>query len=62
MPGVNDYHLMMIDEFNHLMLVAYSQVLYSIMESKFRLFLLALDERALDKTDMFSYVYYLLDV
>jgi hypothetical protein len=60
MPGVNDYHLMMIDEFNYVMLVAYSQVLYSIMESKFRLFLLALDQHALDKEDRFSYVYPLL--
>ena len=60
MPGVNDYRSLMIDEFNHVMLVAYSQVLYSIMESKFRLFLLALDQHALDKTDWFSYVYLLL--
>jgi hypothetical protein len=60
MPGVNDYHLMMIDEFNYVMLVAYSQVLYSIMESKFRLFLLALDQHALDNIERFSYVYPLL--
>ncbi len=60
MPGVNDYHFMMIDQFNSVMLVAYSQVLYFIMESKFRLFLLALDQHALDKVERFSYVYPLL--
>ena len=60
MPGVNEYHLMMINEFNHVMLMAYSQVLYFIMESKFRLFLLALDQHALDNNDKFYYVYTLL--
>jgi hypothetical protein len=39
MPGVNEYHLLMIKEFDQVTLVAYSQVLFSIMESKFRPFL-----------------------
>ena len=60
MPEINDYRLMMIKEFDQVMLVAYSQVLFSIMESKFRLFLLALDQHALDDIERFSYVYPLL--
>jgi hypothetical protein len=39
-PEIDHYRLMMINEFDQVMLVAYSQVLYSIMESKFRPFLM----------------------
>ena len=60
MPEINDYRLNLINEFEDVLRVAYSQVLYSIMESKFRLFLLALDQHALDNTDKFSSVYHLL--
>jgi hypothetical protein len=39
MPEFHDYHSILIREFDQVTLVAYSQVLFSIMESKFRPFL-----------------------
>jgi hypothetical protein len=49
MPEIDDYRLVMINEFDHVMLVAYSQVLYSIMESKFRPFLMTAYPDALER-------------
>ena len=60
MPNVNDYRLILVKEFDEVMLVAYSQVLYSIIESKFRLFLMTVYPDALVKRkqkDWFSNVY-----
>jgi hypothetical protein len=61
MPEINDYRVILINEFDDVLRVAYSQVLYSIMESKFRLFLMraypdALEKRR-DRRDVFSNVY-----
>jgi len=60
MPEINDYRLILINEFEDVMRVAYSQVLYSIMESKFRLFLMKAYPDALKKRgkkDIFHDVY-----
>jgi hypothetical protein len=63
MPEINDYQLILIKEFKEVMRVAYSQVLYSIVESKLRLFLMtaypdALEKRKKrDRRDIFSNVY-----
>jgi hypothetical protein len=40
-----DPHKVLIKEFNEVMIVAYSQVLYSIMETKFRLFLMTINQK-----------------
>lgn len=63
-PEINDYRLILIKEFKDVMRVAYSQVLYSIMESKFRLFLMtgypdALENRKKreERRDIFYNVY-----
>jgi hypothetical protein len=58
MPGMNDYRLLLVNEFDQVMLVAYSQVLYSIMESKFRLYQLTINPNALiTKPDAFYHVH-----
>jgi hypothetical protein len=45
-------------EFNDVMLMCYTQILFSIVESKFRLFLMTIDPNALKgKKDSFSNVY-----
>lgn len=49
MPEINDYQLILIKEFREVMRVAYSQVLYSIVESKLRLFLMTAYPDALEK-------------
>lgn len=49
MPEINDYQLILIKEFKEVMRVAYSQVLYSIVESKLRLFLMTAYPDALEK-------------
>jgi hypothetical protein len=57
MQIIND-HNVLTKEFNEIMLVAYSQILFSIVESKFRLFQLAIDPNALtNRSDKFTNVY-----
>jgi hypothetical protein len=62
MPETNDYHRsILVKEFKDVIRFAYSQVLYSIMESKFRLFLMTAYPGALgkrkDRRDIFYNVY-----
>jgi hypothetical protein len=54
---IND-HRVLTKEFNEVMLMGYTQILFSIVESKFRLFLMTIDPNALKgKKDSFSNVY-----
>jgi hypothetical protein len=58
--GIVNDHKVLVDESNQVMIVAYSQVLFSIIESKFRLFLTTVYPNALKKrrkSDRFHDVY-----
>jgi hypothetical protein len=54
---IND-HNVLTNDFNLVMLIGYIQILFSIVESKFRLFQMTLDPNALKgKRDVFYHVY-----
>jgi hypothetical protein len=51
-------HNVLTRDFNEVMLVSYTQILFSVVESKFRLFQMTLDSNALKgKSDAFYHVY-----
>ena len=49
MPETNDYRSILVKEFKDVIRFAYSQILHSIVESKFRLFLMTAYPGALEK-------------